>query len=156
MIVCLFACYYYYYLTQYAHARTMPVSYAYVKHTKDEGRTKCRDSHRVYRDCPIYTPRPSIIHTCTRRKPRRWLAMLLMIRAFSARHPAMAFIPGVSLICHRLLFTGFCPDDVPPFELLVGSDKLTPMRVIRWSDDAYITHHYAAAAPNLRDGYAGT
>ena len=31
MIVCLFACYYYYYLTQYAHARTMPVSYAYVK-----------------------------------------------------------------------------------------------------------------------------
>ena len=55
-----------------------------------------------------------------------------------------------------LATTSFCPDDVPPFELLVGSDKLTPMRVIRWSDDAYITHHYAAAAPNLRDGYAGT
>ena len=62
----------------------------------------------------------------------------------------MAFIPDVRLICHRLLSTGFCPDDVPPFELLVGSDKLTPMRVIRWSDDAYITHHYAAAAHNLR------
>ena len=73
-----------------------------------------------------------------------------MIRAFSTRHPAMAFIPDVRLICHWLLVTSFCPSAVQPLEMHGRSDKLTPTRVIRWSDDAYITHHYAAAAPNLR------
>ena len=33
----------------------------------------------------------------------QFFAMLLMIRAFSTRHPAMAFIPDVRLICHWLL-----------------------------------------------------
>ena len=74
----------------------------------------------------MYTLHPPVIHTYTRRKPRRRLAILLMIGAFSTRRPAMAFIPGVRLICHWLLFTSFCPDDVPPFELLVGSDNTTP------------------------------
>ena len=32
-----------------------------------------------------------------------------MIGAFSTRRQAIAFIPGVRLICHRLLLTGFCP-----------------------------------------------
>lgn len=32
-----------------------------------------------------------------------------MIGAFSTRHPAIAFIPGVRLICHWLLLTSFCP-----------------------------------------------
>ena len=33
----------------------------------------------------------------------QFFAILLMIRAFSTRHPAMAFIPDVRLICHWLL-----------------------------------------------------
>ena len=32
-----------------------------------------------------------------------------MIGAFSTRRPAIAFIPGVRLICHWLLLTSFCP-----------------------------------------------
>ena len=59
MIVCLFACYYYYYLTQYAHARTMPVSYAYVK---DDGRMKCVGTVIASIDtAPVYTLHPPVI-----------------------------------------------------------------------------------------------
>ena len=65
--------------------------------------------------------------------------MLLMIRAFSTRQPAMAFnrVP-VSFVTG---YNQLLPDDVQPIEMLVGSDKLTPTRVTRWSHDDYITHH---------------
>ena len=78
----------------------MPVSYAYVK---DNGRMKCVGTVIASIDtAPMYTLHPPVIRVYTRRKPRRRLAMLLMIGAFSTRHPAMAFIPDVRLICHWL------------------------------------------------------
>ena len=75
---------------------------------------------------PAYTPHPSVIRTYTRRKPRRWLAILLMIGALSTRHTAMAYIPGVRLICRWLLFTSFCPSAVQPLERRGRSDNTTP------------------------------
>ena len=55
--------------------------------------------------------------------------MLLMIRAFSTRHPAMAFIPDVRLICHWLLFTSLCPPAVQPLEIHGRSDVQNHQRV---------------------------
>ena len=55
--------------------------------------------------------------------------MLLMIRAFSTRHPAMAFIPDVRLICHWLLFTSLCPSAVQPLEIHGRSDAQNHQRV---------------------------
>ena len=96
---------------------------------------------------PVYTPHPPFIHTYTRRKPRRRLAILLMIGAFSTRRPAMAFIPGVRLICHWLLLTSFCPSVCStPRDTRTKRQKQHPLQVIRWSHNAYITHYYAAAA----------
>ena len=95
----------------------------------------------------MYTLHPPIIHTYTRRKPRRRLAILLMIGAFSTRRPAMAFIPGVRLICHWLLLTSFCPSVCStPRDTRTKRQKQHPLQVIRWSDSAYITHYCAAAA----------
>ena len=62
MIVCLFACYYYYYLTQYAHARTMPVSYAYVKGRGTKGGQNAMGTVIVSIDtAPVYTLHPPVI-----------------------------------------------------------------------------------------------
>ena len=58
------------------------------------------------------------------------LPWLLMIRAFSARHPAMAFIPDVRLICHWLLSTSFCPSAVQPLEMHGRSDAQNHQRVL--------------------------
>ena len=74
----------------------------------------------------MYTLHPPVIHTYTRRKPRRRLAILLMIGALSTRGPAMALIPGVRLVCHRLLLTGFCPSGVQRREMRGRSDNTTP------------------------------
>ena len=41
-----------------------------------------------------------------------------MIRAFSARHLAMTFIPGVRSVCRRLSDCGFCHPYVQPIEIL--------------------------------------
>ena len=59
----------------------------------------------------------------------QFFAMLLMIRAFSTQHPAMAFIPGVRLICRWLLFTSFCPSAVQPLEIHGRSDVQNHQRV---------------------------
>ena len=102
----------------------MYISYAYAK---DKERMKCVGTVIVSIDtAPVYTLHPPVIHTYTRRKPRRRLAILLMIGAFSTRRPAMAFIPGVRLVCHRLLLTGFCPSAVQPLEIRGRSDNTTP------------------------------
>lgn len=70
-----------------------------------------------------------------------------MIGAFSTRHPAMAFIPGVRLICHWLLLTSFCPSVCStPRDTRTKRQKQPPLQVIRWSHNAYITHYCAAAA----------
>ena len=45
-----------------------------------------------------------------------------------------------------LATTSFCPDDVPPLSCSSEATTQHPLRVIRWSDNAYITHYYAAAA----------
>lgn len=138
-------------------ANTMPASYAYAKKTR-----RTRDGRSVgtviacIETAPAYTPHPPVIRTYMRRKPRRRLAMVVDNKGFSTQHPAMAFIPGVRLICRWLLFTSFCPSAVQPLEMHGRSDKLTPMRVIRWSDNTYVMYHYAAAALNLWIGYAGT
>ena len=71
--------------------------------------------------------------------------MLLMIRAFSTRHPAMAFIPDVRLICHWLP-PAFVPTMFRPLSCSSEATTQHPPRAIRWSDNAYITHYYAAAA----------
>ena len=71
--------------------------------------------------------------------------MLLMIGAFSTRHPAMAFIPGVRLICHWLP-PAFVPTMFRPLSCSSEATTQHPLRVIRWSHNAYITHYYAAAA----------
>ena len=71
--------------------------------------------------------------------------MLLMIRAFSTRHPAMAFIPDVRLICHWLPPV-FVPTMFRPLSCSSEATTQHPLRVIRWSHNAYITHYYAAAA----------
>ena len=68
-----------------------------------------------------------------------------MIRAFSTQHPAMAFIPNVRLICHWLP-PAFVPTMFRPLSCSSEATKQYPLRVIRWSDNAYITHYYAAAA----------
>ena len=96
---------------------------------------------------PAYTPHPPVIRTCTRRKPRRRLAIVVNYQGFFYAAPSDGIYTGFPSHLSPAT-TGFCPDDVPPFELLVGSDKPTPMRVIRWSDNAYITHHCAAAGHN--------
>ena len=71
--------------------------------TTDNGRMKCVGTVIVSIDtAQMYTSHTPVIRVYTRRKPRRRLAILLMIGAFSTRHPAMAFIPGVRLICHWL------------------------------------------------------
>ena len=102
----------------------MYISYAYVK---DNGRMKCVGTVVASIDtATVYTLHPPVIRVYTRRKPRRRLAILLMIGAFSTRHPAMAFIPGVRLVCHRLLLTGFCPSAVQPLEMRGRSDNTTP------------------------------
>ena len=71
--------------------------------------------------------------------------MLLMIRAFSTQHPAMAFMPDVRLICHWLP-PAFVPTMFRPLSCSSEATKQYPLRVIRWSDNAYIAHYYAAAA----------
>ena len=68
-----------------------------------------------------------------------------MIRAFSTRHPAMAFIPDVRLICHWLP-PAFVPTMFRPLSCSSEATTQHPLRVIRWSHNAYITHYYAAAA----------
>ena len=102
----------------------MYISYAYVK---DKERMKCVGTVIVSIDtAPAYTLHPPVIRVYTRRKPRRRLAILLMIGAFSTRHPAMTFIPDVRLICHWLLLTSFCPSAVQPLEMNGRSDNTTP------------------------------
>ena len=72
--------------------------------------------------------------------------MLLMIRAFLRDTQRWhLYRASVSFV------TGYCsPAFVPTmFSPLRCSSEATtqhPLRVIRWSDDAYIMHHYAAAA----------
>ena len=68
-----------------------------------------------------------------------------MIRAFSTRHPAMAYIPGVRLICHWLP-PAFVPTMFRPSSCSSEATTQHPLIVIRWSDNAYIAHYYAAAA----------
>ena len=104
-----------------------PVSYACVKGRGTKGGQNAMGTVIVSIDtAQMYTLHPPVIHTYTRRKPRRRLAILLMIGAFSTRRPAMAFIPGVRLVCHRLLLTGFCPSAVQPLEIRGRSDRTTP------------------------------
>ena len=75
----------------------------------------------------------------------QFFAILLMIGAFSTRHPAMAFIPDVRLIC-RWLPPAFVPTMFRPLSCSPEATIQHPLRVIRWSHNAYITHYYAAAA----------
>lgn len=57
----------------------------------------------------------------------------------------MAFIPSVRLICHWLP-PAFVPTMFSPLRCSPEATTQHPLRVIRWSDNAYITHYYAAAA----------
>ena len=121
----------------------MYISYAYAK---DKERMKCVGTVIASIDtAQMYTLHPPVIHTYTRRKPRRRLAILLMIGAFSTRRPAMAFIPDVRLVCHRLP-PAFVPTMFRPLSCSPEATTQHPLRVIRWSHNAYITHYYAAAA----------
>ena len=74
--------------------------------------------------------------------------MLLMIRAFSTRHPAMAFIPDVRLICHWLLFTSLCPSAVQPLERYTdGATLKTAKESARGSQQQMI--HRLMIAPTV-------
>ena len=134
-------CYYLHNTRTHGHD---PASYA---HAKDEGRTKRRNSLRVYRDRPsIYAPSARHPHLHGE-QPRRRLAIVVNYQGFFCAAPSDGIYTGRPSNL-SLATTSFCPDDVPPFELLVGSDKPTPTRVIRWSDDTYVMYHYAAAGHN--------
>ena len=101
----------------------MYISYAYAK---DKERMKCIETVIASIDtAQMYTLHPPVIHTYTRRKPRRRLAILLMIGAFFYATPSDDIYTGCPSHL-SLATTSFCPDDVPPFELLVGSDNTTP------------------------------
>ena len=73
--------------------------------------------------------------------------MLLMIRAFSTRHPAMAFIPDVRLICHWLLSTSFCSSAVQPLEIHGRSDAQTRQESSQGSQQQMI--HRLMIAPTV-------
>lgn len=82
-------------------------------------------------------------------QPRRRLAIVVDEKGFFCAAPGDGIYTGCPSNL-SLATTSFCPDDVPPFELIVGSDKPTPMCVIRWSDDIPTScNHYAAAVLNL-------
>lgn len=73
----------------------------------------------------------------------------------------MATIPGIRSICIVTRYPAraarnirlFCPAVVQPLEMHGRSDNRNPLRVIRWSCNAYIAHYYAAAAHNLRTAF---
>lgn len=111
-------------------------------------------SSRVSRPtCRIHPIRPSSTSACGENLAAG-LPCLLMIRAFSRDtqrwHLCQVSVQFVNahigdMIAHHSNrvppICGFCPSAVQPLEMHGRSDKLTPTRVIRWSDDAYVTHH---------------
>ena len=105
ILVYLFTCYYYYLVIIIIlhNTRTHGHKPASCAHAKDEGRTKCSgQSSRVSRPSQHIRPIRPPSAPMHGENLAAGLPWLLMIRAFSTRHPAMAFIPGARLICHWL------------------------------------------------------
>ena len=108
---------------------------------------KRRDSQRVYRDCPsLYAPSACHPHLNTAKTPPP-ACNIVDDWGFFYATPSYCIYTGrpshLSLAtAHQLLSVRRST----PRDARTERQKQYPLRVIRWSDSAYITHHCAAAA----------